>query len=151
VYDGKTERSSGTRMMTFASCLPWPPPGPAQVKCEAGTGDEPGGVLPGEADQAGGLGDRQLDRADAGRAGLPGQGGDGRIPEGYAQVSVADLLLVIVFVLVIAGLAVVVVVGGGGGRGRDVAAQAVADGDVAELGERGEGGVPADSVPGAGL
>src|SRR5712691_13050479 len=87
--------------------------------------------------------------ADAGRAGLPGQGGDGRIPEGYEQVSVTDLLLVIVFVLVIAGLTVVVVAGGGCGRGRDVAAQAVADGDVAELGERGEGGVPADPVPGA--
>ena len=121
------------------------------MKCEAGTGDEPGGVLPGEADQAGGLGDRQLDRADAGRAGLPGQGGDGRIPEGYEQVSVTDLLLVIVFLLVIAGLAVVVVGGSGCGRGRDVAAQAVADGDFPELGKRGEGGVPADPVPGAGL
>lgn len=39
---------------------------------------------------------------------------------------------------------------GRGGRG-DVTAKRVADGGVAELGERGQGGVPADRVPGARL
>ena len=76
-----------------------PPPGPAQVEGEAGAGDEPGGVLAGEAGQPGGLGDGELDRADAGRAWLPGPGGDGRVAEGDAQVSAADLLLLLLLFL----------------------------------------------------
>ncbi|MGH3124991.1 MAG: hypothetical protein ACRDND_28750, partial [Streptosporangiaceae bacterium] len=63
---------------------------------------------------------------------------------GDAQVS-ADLLLLLLLLLLL--------VLGAGGRGRegDVAAQGVADGGVAELGEGGQGGVPAGRVPGAGL
>src|SRR5271166_4298435 len=91
--------------------------------------DEPGGVLAGEAGQPGGLGDGEPDRADAGRAGLPGPGGDGRVAEGDAQVSAADLLLFFLLLLP-----------GAGEREGDVAAQGVADGGTAELGERGQGG-----------
>lgn len=72
-----------------------PPPGPAQVKGEAGAGDEPGGVLAGEVDQAGGLGDGEPDGADAGRAGLPGPAGNGRVAERDAQVRVAGLVPVV--------------------------------------------------------
>ncbi len=64
-----------------------PPPGPAQGEGEAGAGDQPGGMLPGQAFDAGGLGDGELDRADAGRAGLPAAGGDGCVAERDAQVS----------------------------------------------------------------
>jgi hypothetical protein len=132
------------------------PPGPAQVEGEAGAGDEPGGVLAGEAGQAGGLCDGELDGAGAGRAGLPGEAGDGRVAEGDARAGAAGLLL-----LLAASphrcqrRGTPWPAGGGrdGGRGRkgDVAAQRVADGGVAELGERGQGGVPAEGVPGAGL
>ena len=82
------------------------PPRPSQVKGEAGAGDEPGGVLPGEAVQAGSLGDSQPDGGDAGRAWLAAAGGDGRIPAGDLQVSVADVVIVIVIVIAAgAGLA----------------------------------------------
>ena len=121
---------------------------------EAGAGDEPGGVLAGEAGQAGGLGDGELDGADAGRAGLPGEAGDGRVTEGDARAGAAGLLL-----LLAASphrsqrRGIPWPAGGGrdGGREGDVAVQRVADGGVAELGERGQGGVPADAVPGAHL
>jgi hypothetical protein len=73
-----------------------PPQGPAQVEGEAGAGDQPGGVLPGQAFYAGGLGDGELDGADAGRAGLPAAGGDGRVAERDAQVSVADVVFAVV-------------------------------------------------------
>lgn len=116
-----------------------PPPGPAQAEGEAGTGDQPGGVLPGQAFDAGGLGDGQLDGADAGRAGLLAAAGDGRVAERDAQVSVADVVL-----------AVVTCGGGGAGEG-DVAAQVVADRCLPQLRQGGQGGVPADRVPGAGL
>ena len=79
------------------------------------------------------------------RAGLAGVGGDGRVAEGYAQVSVVD-----VGVGVAAGAAGGAA-GAGCGRQLDQAAQGVADGGVAELGEGGQGGVPADGVPGPGL
>jgi hypothetical protein len=69
-----------------------PPPGPAQVEGEAGAGDQPGGVLPGQTFDAGGLGDGELDRADARRAGLPAAGGDGRIAEWDAQVRAAKVV-----------------------------------------------------------
>jgi hypothetical protein len=39
---------------------------------------------------------------------------------------------------------------GGGGQGDD-AGDGVADGDLAQLGEGGQGGVPADRIPGPGL
>ena len=60
-----------------------PPPGPAQVEGETGAGDEPGGVLAGEADQAGGLCDSEPDGADAGGGqGCPGRRGTGASPRG---------------------------------------------------------------------
>ncbi len=119
------------------------PAGPAQVEGEAGAGDEPGGVVPGQAFDAGGLGDGEPDRGDAGRAGLPGPGGDGRVAERDAQVSAADVVLA-------AGAVVTARAGGGAGEG-DVAAQVVADGGLPQLGQGGQGGVPADRIPGAGL
>ena len=85
-------------------------------------------MLAGEADQPGGLGDGELDRADAGRAWLSGPGGDGRVAEGDAQVSADGLLLLLLILL-----------GAGRGREGDVAAQGVADGGMTELGEGGQG------------
>lgn len=76
-------------------------------------------------------------------AGLPGPRGDGRVAEGDAQVSAADLLLFFLLFLLL--------LPGAGGREGDVGAQGVADGGTAELGERGQGGVPASRVPGPGL
>jgi hypothetical protein len=57
------------------------------VKGEAGASDQPGGVLPGQALKAGGLGEGELDRGDAGRAGLPAAGGNGRVAERDAQAN----------------------------------------------------------------
>jgi hypothetical protein len=74
-----------------AGLVPAPPPGPAQVEGEAGAGEVPFGVLAGEADQAGGLGDGEPDGAGAGRAGLPGPGGDRRVAERDARVGVTGL------------------------------------------------------------
>jgi hypothetical protein len=104
-----------------------PPGGPAQVKGEAGAGDEPGGVLPGQAFDAGGLGDGELDGGDAGRAGPPAAGGDGRVAERDAQVSAAGVAVV---------AAAVVAACAGGGREGDVAAQVVADRCLPQLGNR---------------
>ncbi len=117
-----------------------PPPGPAQVEGQAGAGDQPGGVLPGQAFDAGGLGDGELDRADAGRAGLPAPDGDGRVAERDGQVGAADVVL-----------AVVVARAGRVAREGDVTAQVVADRCVPQLRQGGQGGVPADRVPGPGL
>jgi hypothetical protein len=67
-------------MMTFtelapaASDLPEPFTDRLRLAVAAylvGAGDEPGGVLHGEAGEPGGLGDRQLDGGDAWQAGLP--------------------------------------------------------------------------------
>ena len=55
------------------------------MKGEAGAGDEPGGVLPGQAFDAGDLGDGELDGGDAGRAGLPAAGGNGRVASGMRR------------------------------------------------------------------
>ena len=118
------------------------PAGPAQAEGEAGAGDEPGGVLPGQAFDAGGLGDGEPDRGDAGRAGLSAPSGDGRVPERDAQVR-ADVVAVVT--VVVAACA------GGGVREGDVAAQVVADSCLPQLRQGGQGGVPADRVPGAGL
>ena len=108
------------------------------MKGEAGAGDEPGGVLPGQAFDAGGLGDGEPDRGDAGRAGLPAAGGNGRVAERDAQVSAADVA--VVATAVVAACA-------GGGREGDVAAQVVADGCLPQLGDGGQGGVPAEPRP----
>jgi hypothetical protein len=116
-----------------------PPAGPAQAEGEAGAGDEPGGVLPGQAFDAGGLGDGEPDRGDAGRAGLSAAGGDGSVPERDAWVS-ADVVAVVT--VIVAACA------GGGVREGDVAAQVVADSCLPQLRQ---GGVPAGRVPGAGL
>ena len=52
--------------------------GPVQREGEAGAGDQPGGVLPGETGEPGGLAGRQPDGGDAGRAGQAGRRGPGR-------------------------------------------------------------------------
>ena len=88
--------------------VPPSPGGPAQCEAEAGAGDEPGGVLHGEAGEPGGLGDRQLDGGDAWRAGQPAADGHGRVAEGDLQVSVADMAVVH------GGAAVVPALGGDG-------------------------------------
>jgi len=62
------------------------PQRPAQREGQASAGDDPGGVLPGEAGEPGGLGDGQFDGGDGGRAGLPAAVRDGRVAEGYLQV-----------------------------------------------------------------
>ena len=116
-----------------------PPPGPAQAEGEAGAGDQPGGVLPGQAFDAGGLGDGEPDRGDAGRAGLPAAGGDGRVAERDAQVSAADVVLAVA--------AVVTAAAGGGVREGDVAAQVVADRCLPQLRQGGQGGVPGRPRP----
>jgi hypothetical protein len=119
-----------------------PPPldGPVQREGEAGAGDQPGGGLPGETGQPGGLGDRQPDGGEAGRAGLAAADRDRRVTEGNQQVSVADIA-------VVHGVAGVVP----GAGELDVAGERVADGGAPELGEGGQGGVAADAVPAPGL
>jgi len=62
-----------------------PPAGPAEAEGEAGAGDPPGGVLPGQAFDAGGLGDGEPDRGDAGRAGCPPRAGTGASPSGMRR------------------------------------------------------------------
>lgn len=93
--------------------------------------------------EPGGLGDGQLDGCDAGRAGLAAAAGDGRVGEGYLQVSVAN---------VVAGRRVrVVVVAEAGGGEIDAAVERAPDGGGPELGEDGQGGVPEGPGPAAGL
>ena len=65
---------------------------------------------------------------------------DGRVGEGNQQVSVADIA-------VVRGVAGVVP----GAGELDVAGECVADGGGPELGQGGQGGVPADAVPAPGL
>jgi hypothetical protein len=114
--------------------------GPVQREGEAGAGDQPGGVPPGQTGEPGGLGDRQPDGGDAGRAVLPAADRDGRVTEGDQQVSVADIA-------VVDGAA-----GAVPGAGElDVAGERVADGGGPELSEGGQGGVPAGAVPAPGL
>ena len=105
--------------------VPPSPGGPVQREGEAGAGDQPGGVLPGETGEPGGLGDRQLDGGDAGWAGLAAADRDGRVAEGNQQVSVADIA-------VVSGVAGVVP----GAGELDVAGERVADGGGPELGSR---------------
>jgi hypothetical protein len=65
--------------------VPPSPQRPAQREGQPEAGDQPGGVLRGQAGEPGGLGDRQPDRGDAGRAGLPAAGGDGGVPRGTCR------------------------------------------------------------------
>src|SRR3982074_1687444 len=91
-----------------------------------------------------GLGDRQLDRGDAGRAGLAAADRDGRVAEGNQQVSICDSG-------VVRGVAgVLPAAGEGGGRGW-AAGYGAADGGGLELGQGGQGGVAADAAPVPGL
>ena len=103
------------------------PDRPAERESQAGAGDQPGGVLPGEAGEPGGLGDGQLDGGDAARAWLPAARRDGRVAEGYLQVSVAG----IVAGRDAAGLVIAVA---GCGEG-DAAGQRAADGSGPQLGQ----------------
>jgi len=122
--------------------VPPAPGGPAQPERQACRGEQPGRPVGGQGGEPGGLGDRQLDQAGPVRAGLAGVGGDGRVAEGDAQVSVVHVSV---------GVAVAMGAGAGAGiRGRQVGqtAQGVADGGLPEPGERGQRGVPAGGVPG---
>ena len=105
------------------------PDRPAEREGQAGAGDQPGGVLPGEADEPGRLGDGQLDGGDAGRARLPGARRDGRVAEGDLQVGVADIA-------VGRGAAGMVIAVAGGGEG-DAAGQRAPDGGGPQLGQGG--------------
>ena len=109
---------------------------------EAGAGEEAGGVVAGEAGDPGGLGDGQLDRGDAGRAGLAAVSGQRRAAGVEPQVSVAGGVL--------GGAAAVSAAGGRGGGEGDGAGDRGADGGGPELGEGGQGGVPADRGEGPG-
>ena len=71
--------------------VPPAPGGPAQPERQAGRGEQPGRPVGGQAGEPGGLGDRQPDQAGPARAGLAGVGGDGRVAEGDAQVSVVHV------------------------------------------------------------
>jgi hypothetical protein len=124
------------------SLVPSAPGGPAQPEGKLGWGKEPCCPVGGQAGEPGGLGYREPDQAQPTRAGLAGVCGDGRVAERYAQVSVIN---------VCGGVAGAGVRSCRGGRQVDETAQGVADGGLAELGERGQGGVPADGVPGPGL
>src|SRR5712691_9332741 len=110
---------------------------------EAAEAEEAGFPVAGEAVDAGGLGGGQRDRRDAGRAGLAAAGGQRRGAGIEQQVSGAGGGLV-------RGLRGVLAGGCGGGEG-DGAGEGGLDGGGPELGEGGQGGVPADRVPGAGL
>src|SRR5262249_49917614 len=103
------------------------PEGPAQREGQAGAGDQPGGELPGEAGEPGGLRDGPPDGGDAGRARLPAARRDGRVAEGYLQVSVAD-------VAVGRDAAGMVIALAGGGEG-DAAGQRAPDGGGPQLGQ----------------
>src|SRR5512142_2333441 len=107
---------------------------------EPGAVGRPGGVWPGRPGEAGGLGGRQPEGGEAGRAGLAAADWDGRVTKGNQQVSVAD----------VAGVHGAAGVVPGAGQ-LDVAGECVADGGGPELGEGGQGGVPADAVPAPGL
>jgi hypothetical protein len=120
-----------------------PAQGPAQGEGEPGAGDGPGGVLRGEGGQPCGLGDGQLDSGDPGRAGLAAPDRDRCVAERKAQVSV-----IIVGRFRVRGSSWSGVLRGGG---LDGAVQGVPDGGLAELGEGGQDGVPADPVPGPDL
>ena len=78
-----------------------------------------------------------------GGQGCPGRAGTGASPRGMPRS--APLTFSSSFLLFL------LLLPGAGGREGDVAARGVADGGTAELGERGQGGVPTGRVPGPGL
>ena len=105
------------------------------MEAEAGEADEPGFPVAGEAVQAGGIGGGESDRGDCGRAGLSGVGGQQRAAGVDLQVSGPD------GGLARGGRGVLAGYGGEGGAGAGGA-----DGGGPDLGEGGQGGVPADRV-----
>src|SRR5260370_20884708 len=109
---------------------------------EAAEAEEAGFPVAGEAVDAGGLGGGERDRRDGVRAGLAAAGGQRCGSGADLQVSGIDGGLV-------RGLRGVLAGGCGGGEG-DGAGEGGLDGGGPELGEGGQGGVPADRVPGAG-
>jgi len=117
-----------------------PPCRPAELEGEAGCGDQACFPFAGEALDQAGLGRRQGDRGDARRAGLPGGGGDRRVSGGEPQVSNGYCGRLRVAAAVLDGFR--------GRREDDGAGQGRLDGDGPELGEGGQGGVPAEGVPG---
>ena len=129
---------AGAGLVASAPC------GPAEMEGEAGAADEAGFPVAGEAVDAGGLGGRQRDRGDAGRAGLAAEVGQRRGPGAELQVSAIG-----------GRLAGDRLAGGrpGGGRGRQDcgSGERGLDRGGAQLGEGGQRGVPVDRVPGPGL
>ena len=115
--------------------------GPAQGKGKAGAGDQAGGGL----GRPGGSAVRsRRPIAGWGRCGAGRAGRRRRAPvrrRGNAQV-------IIVNVVAAAGGGAAAGGSGACGGGLDAAVQGVADGGLAELGEGGQSGVPADPVPG---
>ena len=72
-WSGGEGLETGAVVVPAGACLVAAPPvRPAEMEREADGGDEAGFPVAGEALDTGGLGDRQLDRGDAGRAGLAG-------------------------------------------------------------------------------
>jgi hypothetical protein len=112
------------------------------VEGEAGRGEQAFLQVAGEAGNAAGLGVRQRDRRDAGRARESAGGGQRRVADMDLQVSGVRGR----FFRDGRGVR-----GGQVRRGKAAAAEGGAGGGGAELGERGQGGVPVDGVPGAGL
>src|SRR5574340_906348 len=102
---------------------------------EAGAGEEPGFPVAGQALDAGGLGGRQLDRGDTGRAWLAAPDWHWRAVGIEAQVSGAGSGLA-------AGRGGVLADGGHGGREGGGTGEGGADSGGPELGEGGQGGVP---------
>lgn len=76
---------------------PVPPPtgGPVEREGDPGAADQPHDELPGKAGQPGGLGDGQVDGAEAGRAGLAPSGRAPRIAEENQQVSITSVASVL--------------------------------------------------------
>jgi hypothetical protein len=110
---------------------------------EAGCGEEAALPVAGEALDAGGLGGGQPDRGYAGRAWLAAAGGQRGVAGVDLQVSGVDGDLIRCAGGVLAG---------GRGCGEDTGAgEGGLDSGGPELGEGGQGGVPVDRVPGAGL
>ena len=110
---------------------------------EAGAGEESLLPVAGEARDLAGLGVRQRDRRDAGRAREPAGGGQRRVTR-------VDLQVIGVHGRFLRN-------GSGAGDGRRCRGEDAASGEGgpggggAQLGEGGQGGVPVDRVPGAGL
>jgi len=108
---------------------------PAQGEDESGAGDQAGGRLRGRGGYPHSLGDRQPDGAGAVRAGLAAADGNRPVAEGNPQVSVVNVIARNAVGCLCADEV-------------NVPERGVADGGLTELGDGGQGGVPADPVPG---